>query len=305
MPPAQLKRLDVPGGVNDGDISSEYDFPRITPLHSMFLRTVISRRSLRENEATAIVQSLFQNYPQSTQARGNIPLSIIEQELNESLNKFGMKLMRTKAEHSGEVYINYVSSGLQDDADASKRAQSKKQANHIASVFHCIWDRLVTDSSSFNKFEFEDMQSKSGSILTRLQSGHVGEGGGNVSKIAMPDWTISFERLQVEGWIVYSESTDRIFLGPRATAELKEKLGEAGVQPCSICKKVCISPSAMYMQVRKKRAHITCAANAPDAAHARGENKVEEEKEDEAEDEAEGEEEEVKEERTSRKRVKS
>ena len=85
MPPAQLKRLDVPGGVNDGDISSEYDFPRITPLHSMFLRTVISRRSLRENEATAIVQSLFQNYPQSTQARGNIPLSIIEQELNESL----------------------------------------------------------------------------------------------------------------------------------------------------------------------------------------------------------------------------
>ena len=305
MPPAQLKRLDVPGGVNDGDISSEYDFPRITPLHSMFLRTVISRRSLRENEATAIVQSLFQNYPQSTQARGNIPLSIIEQELNESLNKFGMKLMRTKAEHSGEVYINYVSSGLQDDAEASKRAQSKKQANHIASVFHCIWDRLVADSSSFNKSEFEDMQSKSGSILMRLQSGHVGEGGGNVSKIAMPDWKISFERLQVEGWIVYSESTDRIFLGPRATAELKEKLGEAGVQTCSICKKVCISPSAMYMQVRKKRAHITCAANAPDAAHARGEKKVEEEKEEEAEDEAEEEEEEVKEEHTSSKRVKS
>ena len=301
MPPV-FKRLDVPGGVNDDDILSEYDFPKITPLHSMFLRTLISRRSLRETEATTIVLSIIQNYPHSTLSRGNISLTTIEEELNESLHKFGMKLMRTKAEHSGEVFINYVSAGLLDDADASKRAQSKKQANHIASVFHCIWDRLLTDSTSFNKSEFEDMQPKSGVILTRLQTGLVGEGGGNVSKIAMQDWKTSFERLQNEGWIIYSGSTDRIFLGPRATAELKEKIGEAGIQPCSICKKTCISPSPMYLQVKNKRAHVFCAANAPDAITGAKRTDDKEDKDRDEEKEGEEEEEEDKEDDEDEKR---
>lgn len=296
----EFKRLDVPGGVHDEDISSEYSFQKITHLHSMFLRTLISRRSLRETEAESILHSIIQNYPHSTQSRGNIPLTIVEEELNESLSKFGMKLLRTKAEHSGDVYINYVSVGLQDDADASKRAQSKKQAHHIASVFHCIWDRLVNDSTAFSKSEFEDMQAKSGTILTRLQVGRVGEGGGNVSKIVMQDWKASFERLQYEGWIVYTDAADRIFLGPRSTAELKEKLVEAGVSSCSVCKKVCVAPSSAYMKLRKKRAHVTCATLASDAADndddenendAEVQNEEDKEKEDKEDEEEEEEEE--------------
>jgi hypothetical protein len=289
-----FKRLDVPGGVNDEDISSEYSFQKITPLHSMFLRTLISRRSLRETEAESMLHSIIQNYPHSTQSRGNIPLTIVEEELNESLGKFGMKLLRTKAEHSGDVYINYVSAGLQDDADASKRAQSKKQAHHIASVFHCIWDRLVNDSTAFSKSEFEDMQAKSGTILTRLQVGRLGEGGGNVSKIVMQDWKASFERLQYEGWIVYTDAADRIFLGPRSTTELKEKIVEAGVSSCSVCKKVCVAPSSAYMKLRKKRAHVICATLASDAADndknendADVHNEEDKDKEDEEEEEEE------------------
>jgi len=154
--------------------------------------------------------------------------------------------------------------------------------NILSNVFRVIFHYLTTSNTALTYSQAQNLRSSAQQILTDLGKEQTttttttarqrqntnqnteDDNTGTTSSarnINVKQWNDSLDTLIHQYWLSHNTVTNEIFLGPRASGELKQKLssmfGDAG--KCAICHTPCVTPDRNVLEDTNTRKHICCA----------------------------------------------